>query len=175
MLLTIAATGTAILAAVMSILSPIYVSKLIDSITKTLAQSHSSTNLTGNAGILLGISLANALLTAIYIKLIGDLGERIAGEMRVELFEKLLHETVAFFDDNQVGELLTRLTVDVQNFKHSLKQILTNGDSCGRAIICKCHSNVFVVAIIDDEYWGKFAAYFRGWKCIWTVLAYFIQ
>ena len=130
LLLTIAATGTAVLAAVMSILSPIYVSKLIDSITKTLTQSH-STNLTGSGGMLLGISLANAVLTAIYIKLIGDLGERIAGEMRVELFEKLLHETVSFFDDNQVGELLTRLTVDVQNFKHSLKQILTTGIRAG--------------------------------------------
>ena len=131
LLLTLTATGTAVLAAIMSILSPIYVSKLIDEMTKAIKSPNGSARLTGSAGMLLGISLANALLTAIYIKLIGDLGERIAGDMRVDLFENLLHETVKFFDDNQVGELLTRLSVDVQNFKHSLKQILTTGIRAG--------------------------------------------
>jgi ATP-binding cassette, subfamily B (MDR/TAP), member 8 len=126
LLLTLAAAGTAVMAAVTSILSPIYVSKLIDSITKALLTS-TAPNLTESAGILIGISVANAVLTALYIKLIGDLGEIIAGEMRKELFARLLHESVSFFDDQEIGELLTRLTVDVQSFKHSLKQILTTG------------------------------------------------
>ena len=81
LLLTLTATGTAVLAAIMSILSPIYVSKLIDEMTKAIKSPNGSARLTGSAGMLLGISLANALLTAIYIKLIGDLGERIAGDM----------------------------------------------------------------------------------------------
>lgn len=131
LLLTLAATGTAVLAAVMSILSPLYVSKLIDSIAETLNSPGIPASFTGNASKLMGISLGNALLTALYIKLIGDLGERIAGEMRIDLFKKLLNETVTFFDDHQVGELLTRLSVDVQNFKHSLKQILTTGIHAG--------------------------------------------
>lgn len=131
LLLTMAAAGTALLAAVMSILSPLYISKLIDSIAENLNSTGIPTNFTGNAEMLLGISLCNAILTALYIKLIGDLGERIAGDMRVDLFEKLLHETVTYFDDHQVGELLSRLSVDVKNFKHSLKQILTTGIRAG--------------------------------------------
>ena len=130
LLLTFAAAGAAAMAAVMSILSPLYVSKLIDSITTALATS-STPNLTGSAGMLMGISLANAVLTALYIKLIGDLGEIIAGEMKKELFTRLLHESMSFFDDQEIGELLTRLTVDVQSFKHSLKQILTTGIRAG--------------------------------------------
>lgn len=129
LLLTLAATGSAVLAAIMSILSPIYVSKLIDSISESLKSSfqQTNTNFTGNAMTLLGISLINAVLTSLYIKLIGDLGEKIAAEMRTELFERILHETVGFFDGNEVSELLSKLSVDVQNFKHSLKQILTTG------------------------------------------------
>lgn len=130
LLLTFAAAGTAVLAAVMSILSPIYVSKLVDSITSALATS-TKPNLAGSAGMLMGISLANAVLTALYIKLIGDLGEIIAGEMRKELFTRLLHESMSFFDDQEIGEMLTRLTVDIQSFKHSLKQILTIGIRAG--------------------------------------------
>ena len=130
LLLTFAAAGTAVMAAVMSILSPIYVSKLIDSITTAFTTS-TTPNLSGSAGILLGISLANAVLTALYIKLIGDLGEIIAGEMRKELFERLLHESMTFFDDHEIGELLTRLTGDVQSLKHSLKQVLTTGIRAG--------------------------------------------
>ena len=130
LLLTFAAAGTAVMAAVMSILSPLYVSKLIDSITTALATS-TTPNLTESAGMLMGISLANAVLTALYIKLIGDLGEIIAGEMKKELFTRLLHESMSFFDDQEIGELLTRLTVDVQSFKHSLKQILTTGIRAG--------------------------------------------
>lgn len=126
LLLTFAAAGTAVISALISILSPIYVSKLIDSLSAALETS-TMANLTGSAGILLGNSLANAALTAIYIKLIGDLGEIIAGEMRKELFTRLLHESMLFFDDNEIGELMTRLTVDAQTFKHSLKQILTTG------------------------------------------------
>lgn len=131
LLLTLAAAGTAVLAAVMSILSPIYVSKLIDGITSGITSSITSTNLAESAGMLLGVSLANAVLTTVYIKLIGDLGEIIAGEMRSELFSRLLHESMIFFDDHEIGELMTRLTIDVQSFKHSLKQILTNGIKSG--------------------------------------------
>lgn len=127
LLLTLSATGTAVLAAVMSILSPIYISKIIDEITTGLSTNLASSNLAGSAGMLLGVSLANAVLTALYIRLIGILGESIAGEIKIELFTKLLHESMTFFDDHEIGELLTRLTVDVQNFKHSLKQILTTG------------------------------------------------
>lgn len=130
LLLTFAAAGTAVLAALMSILSPIYVSKLIDGITSAISAT-TTTNLAGSAGMLLGVSLANAVLTAIYIKLIGDLGEIIASEMRTELFSRLIHESMSFFDDHEIGELLTRLTVDVQCFKHSLKQILTTGIKSG--------------------------------------------
>ncbi len=124
LLLVLAASGSAALAAITSILSPIYVSKIIEAVRNGLMWSGDF-----NYGLvgLLGTSIANAALTWIYIKLVGELGEVIASELRVEVLSQLLHESVEFFDRHSVAELLSRLNVDVQEFKHSLKAIITTG------------------------------------------------
>lgn len=124
LLLAFAAAGSAVLAAISTILSPIYVAKVIDVLTSGIFDGSQFQN-----GVLslLGVSVANALFTWLYIKLVGELGEVIAKDLRVRLFEQLLDESVAFFDSHSVAELLSRLNVDVQEFKHSLKAILTTG------------------------------------------------
>jgi ATP-binding cassette subfamily B (MDR/TAP) protein 8 len=124
LLLVLTASSAAALAAITSILSPIYVSKVIEAITNGLIFSNDFNF--GLAG-LLGTSVANAVLTWLYIKLVGELGEVIASELRVEILNQLLHQSVYFFDTHSVAELLSRLNVDIQEFKHSLKAIITTG------------------------------------------------
>ena len=124
LLLAFAAAGSAVLAAISSIMSPLYVANVVDALTRGIFDSGQfQYNVLG----LLGVSVANALFTWLYIKLVGELGECIAKDLRVRLFEQLLNESVAFFDNHSVAEMLTRLNVDVQDFKHSLKAILTTG------------------------------------------------
>lgn len=51
----------------------------------------------------------------------------MACEIRRDLFEKILIQDVEFFDENRTGELVNRLTTDVQDFKSSFKQTISQG------------------------------------------------
>lgn len=51
----------------------------------------------------------------------------MASEIRRDLFEKILIQDIEFFDANRTGELVNRLTSDVQDFKSSFKQSISQG------------------------------------------------
>lgn len=51
----------------------------------------------------------------------------MACEIRRDLFEKILIQDIEFFDANRTGELVNRLTVDVQDFKSCFKQTISQG------------------------------------------------
>lgn len=51
----------------------------------------------------------------------------MACEIRKDLFEKILVQDIEFFDANRTGELVNRLTTDVQDFKSSFKQTISQG------------------------------------------------
>eukprot|EP01137_Pigoraptor_chileana_P025709 Opistho-2@7380 len=65
------------------------------------------------------------LLTFVYITLLAVVGERLAERLRTRLFVSLLHQDVAFFDSHKTGELIDRLTTDVQDFKSAFKQCVS--------------------------------------------------
>ncbi|KAM9164566.1 mitochondrial potassium channel ATP-binding subunit isoform 2-T2 [Pangshura tecta] len=67
------------------------------------------------------------LLTFSYIVLLARVGERVAGSMRKTLFTSLLRQDVAFFDANRTGQLVNRLTTDIQEFKSSFKLVVSQG------------------------------------------------
>ncbi|NXF26270.1 ABCB8 protein, partial [Rhodinocichla rosea] len=67
------------------------------------------------------------LLTFGYIALLARVGERVAGNMRKALFSALLRQEVAFFDTTRTGQLVTRLTADIQEFKSSFKLAVSQG------------------------------------------------
>uniref|UniRef100_A0A493SZM8 Mitochondrial potassium channel ATP-binding subunit n=1 Tax=Anas platyrhynchos platyrhynchos TaxID=8840 RepID=A0A493SZM8_ANAPP len=67
------------------------------------------------------------LLTFGYIALLSRVGEQVAASMRKALFISLLRQDVAFYDANRTGQLVNRLTADVQEFKSSFKLIISQG------------------------------------------------
>ncbi|XP_050798576.1 mitochondrial potassium channel ATP-binding subunit isoform X1 [Gopherus flavomarginatus] len=67
------------------------------------------------------------LLTFSYIVLLARVGEQVAGSMRKTLFASLLRQDVAFFDANRTGQLVNRLTTDIQEFKSSFKLVVSQG------------------------------------------------
>uniref|UniRef100_A0A8C4YEI7 Mitochondrial potassium channel ATP-binding subunit n=1 Tax=Gopherus evgoodei TaxID=1825980 RepID=A0A8C4YEI7_9SAUR len=67
------------------------------------------------------------LLTFSYIVLLARVGEQVAGSMRKTLFASLLRQDVAFFDANRTGQLVNRLTTDIQEFKSSFKLVISQG------------------------------------------------
>ncbi|ORZ41669.1 P-loop containing nucleoside triphosphate hydrolase protein [Catenaria anguillulae PL171] len=76
---------------------------------------------------LLALFLAKGILTFTHISLVSQLGENLAHRLRTQLFDSLVHQDLAFFDARQSSELVARLTADVQEFKHTFKQCVTNG------------------------------------------------
>ncbi|KAL0820159.1 hypothetical protein ABMA28_006093 [Loxostege sticticalis] len=76
---------------------------------------------------LISLYVGQAAFTFFYIHLLSQVGEKVAAQMKQDLFESILHQDMAFFDSERTGELVNRLTVDVQDFKSSFKQTISGG------------------------------------------------
>ncbi|XP_043543498.1 mitochondrial potassium channel ATP-binding subunit isoform X1 [Chiloscyllium plagiosum] len=67
------------------------------------------------------------ILTCCYITLLSRIGERVAANLRKELFSTLLRQDIAFFDATRTGQMVSRLTNDIQEFKSSFKLVISQG------------------------------------------------
>ncbi|NXU69084.1 ABCB8 protein, partial [Horornis vulcanius] len=84
---------------------------------------------------LLAVYCLQGLLTFGYIALLARVGEQVAGNMRKALFSALLRQEVAFFDATRTGQLVARLTTDIQEFKSSFKLAISQGLRSGTQTI----------------------------------------
>ncbi|KAK9728533.1 ABC transporter [Popillia japonica] len=76
---------------------------------------------------LIGMYLAQSACTFFYIYMLSHIGESIACEMRKDLFSSIVQQDMAFFDTQRTGEIINRLTADIQDFKSSFKQTVSGG------------------------------------------------
>ncbi|XP_071440546.1 mitochondrial potassium channel ATP-binding subunit isoform X1 [Hetaerina americana] len=77
--------------------------------------------------VLVNLYIAQSVFTFLYICLLSSVGERVAAQMRKDLFASLVKQDMAFFDTHRTGELVDRLTSDVQEFKSSFKMVISQG------------------------------------------------
>jgi len=77
--------------------------------------------------LLVGLYLATQVLRLIFSYLqsilVNSIGQYVMFDIRKELYSKLQHQEVAYYDRNPVGRIMTRLTTDVD----SLNQLFTEG------------------------------------------------
>ncbi|XP_013162582.1 PREDICTED: ATP-binding cassette sub-family B member 8, mitochondrial-like [Papilio xuthus] len=76
---------------------------------------------------MISLYIGQAIFTFFYIHLLAQVGERVAAQMKQDLFVSILNQDMAFFDRERTGELVNRITVDVQDFKSSFKQTISGG------------------------------------------------
>ncbi|XP_023016655.2 mitochondrial potassium channel ATP-binding subunit isoform X1 [Leptinotarsa decemlineata] len=76
---------------------------------------------------LISMYVAQSACTFFYIYMLSNLGEKIAFKLKTDLFSSIMHQDVAFFDQQRTGEIINRLTSDVQDFKSSFKQTVSGG------------------------------------------------
>ncbi|XP_045484929.1 mitochondrial potassium channel ATP-binding subunit [Pieris rapae] len=76
---------------------------------------------------MVSLYIGQALFTFFYIHLLAQVGEKVAAQMKQDLFVSILNQDMAFFDKERTGELVNRITVDVQDFKSSFKQTISGG------------------------------------------------
>uniref|UniRef100_A0A5F4WAC8 Mitochondrial potassium channel ATP-binding subunit n=1 Tax=Callithrix jacchus TaxID=9483 RepID=A0A5F4WAC8_CALJA len=126
-------------AALVNVQIPLLLGQLVEIVAK-YTRDHvgsfmtESRNLTTHLLILYGVQ---GLLTFGYLVLLSHIGERMAVDMRRALFSSLLRQDIAFFDANKTGQLVSRLTTDVQEFKSSFKLVISQGlRSCTQVAGC---------------------------------------
>lgn len=67
-------------------------------------------------------------VTAVYIeyRLLNKIGQRTVTRMRTELFRKMEHLPVAYFDTHQLGDLMSRYTNDIDRISDALTDSLSD-------------------------------------------------
>ncbi|XP_060517346.1 mitochondrial potassium channel ATP-binding subunit-like isoform X2 [Cylas formicarius] len=76
---------------------------------------------------LVAMYIGQSFFTFFYIFMLSNLGEKIAYRMKSDLFASILKQDIAFFDAERTGEIVNRLTTDIQDFKSSFKQTISGG------------------------------------------------
>jgi ATP-binding cassette subfamily B (MDR/TAP) protein 8 len=89
---------------------------------------------------LIKLYLAQSFFTFSYIYLLGAMGENMAANLKTKLFSKLIKQDISFYDNSRTGELIDRLTSDIQDFKSSFKMCISQGLKSITQIIGCCVS-----------------------------------
>jgi ATP-binding cassette subfamily B protein len=71
----------------------------------------------------IGVQLLRLIFSYFQALLLNTVGQYVMFDMRRELYDKLQHQEVAYYDRNPVGRIMTRLTSDVD----SLNELFTAG------------------------------------------------
>jgi ATP-binding cassette subfamily B multidrug efflux pump len=75
--------------------------------------------------LLLGVYLVGTLASRGQIRQIGSVGQSILASLRERIFERLLRLPLGYFDGRPVGDLMSRVTNDVDTLNQLLSQGLT--------------------------------------------------
>src|SRR6267154_448175 len=73
--------------------------------------------------IYLGVQLARFIFSYFQVVLLNTIAQYVMFDLRRELYDKLQHQEVAYFDRNPVGRIMSRLTADVD----ALNELFTSG------------------------------------------------
>src|SRR6266536_175774 len=94
-------------------------------------------------GLFFGVQLLRFVFSYLQTVLINTVGQYVMFVIRRELYDKLQHQEVAYYDRNPVGRIMTRLTNDVD----SLNELFTAGvtDVLGDVVM--------IIAIIGVMLW----------------------
>lgn len=94
---------------------------------------------------LIKLYIAQSVFTFAYIYMLGIMGENMAANLKNRLFERIIKQDIAFYDQTRSGELIDRLTTDIQDFKSSFKMCISQGL---RALtqICGCCVSLYIIS-----------------------------
>ena len=113
-----------VISSALTLLVPYLIGKAVD--TMNLQQGEVNfTILEEIIVILLGVYLIDALLTFLQGWLMAGVSQRIVKTLRSHLFQKLQKLPVSFFDKRTHGELMSRLSNDIDNVSSTISQSTT--------------------------------------------------
>ncbi|CAF0721134.1 unnamed protein product [Adineta ricciae] len=133
------ATATALVVAYLNVAIPLELGNLINAVSTLLTSSPSAIDfkqiLSKPTYRLIELYIYQSLATFEYITLLSIAGERMAAAIRRDLFQNVLKLDMEFFDRTKTGEIMDRLTSDVQEFKSSFKLLISQGMRASTQIV----------------------------------------
>lgn len=140
-----------ILGTVMSLIYPLVTGNLIDS----LLQPNSLDLLNQTTLLLLLVFLLRTVLGLVQSYALGYAGEYITFNLRLQLYERLQQLSLSFFEQQRVGELISRLSSDVTmlrsilttNLSSLLEQLLTLGGALLVMLTLNWRLSLFVLVL----------------------------
>ncbi|KAL2751509.1 mitochondrial potassium channel ATP-binding subunit isoform X1 [Vespula maculifrons] len=124
---------SALIVAMLNIWIPQSVGNIINVLTKIVQDKRNDSTrntlemLLKPTFLLARMYVAQAFFTFIYIHTLSHIGERVAMKLRQNVFKSVIMQDVAFFDKNRTGEIVSRLTSDIQDFKSTFKICISQG------------------------------------------------
>ena len=138
----------------LSLLGPMYSGEAIDAISAPGGVNFGEVWL--NVGRMLACYLASAILAYVMAVLMIHLSQKIVYTMRKQLFEKLTTLPVSYFDTHPVGDIISRISYDIDtvnsSLSHDLVQVMTSIYTVVGSLIFMWHISkpmilVFVVTV----------------------------
>lgn len=117
--LIVAAITISSLGSLSGLLVPLFTGRIVDK----FSVSHINWNLIALFG---GIFVINALLSGLGLYLLSKIGEKIIYAIRSVLWEHIIQLKMPFFDKNESGQLMSRLTDDTKVINEFISQKLPN-------------------------------------------------
>lgn len=117
----------AVLATALAIIAPYMLSKALDVFQENVVNGtpFNYRRITGLIGLLGGIYLLNMIFSLIQNRTMTSIMQRTVYDMRKEVDQKLMKLPFNYFDSKKKGDILSRLTNDIENIGTSLQQSVT--------------------------------------------------
>lgn len=114
----------AIISSVFTIIAPNKLSNLTDEITKGIMSSMNMNNVKKISIILLTFYLSSATCSLIQNILMRDVSNKFAKRLRSKIINKITKLPLKYYDKHQTGDILSRITNDIDTISQSMNQSL---------------------------------------------------
>jgi len=115
--------GVALIGITTAAAATMYFPTAIGQIIDLVSDAHSEENIQEMRNIamgMVGVFTVGAAATFAHTSILEIVGQRVGARMRKRLFEHMMTQEVAFFDNNRAGELANRLSTDVHEVAEHL-------------------------------------------------------
>ncbi len=104
--------------------------------------------------LLAAVYAFNSVFTYLQGRISAVLSQRTVQTMRQDLFERLVHLPIGYFDSHRHGDLMSRMTNDVENISTSISQSIGSLISgvltvCGTFVIMMCYSPLLTLISVS--------------------------
>ncbi|WP_312754159.1 ABC transporter ATP-binding protein [Rummeliibacillus suwonensis] len=108
-----------IISSIVALTLPLLTRNLIDQLTTGQIEK-------GYLGLVIGVFIFNGLISGISLYLIRYIGSKVMFEIREKMLSKIVYLPISYFDNNNTGVLISRLTDDIETINSFVTEKLTN-------------------------------------------------